>query len=586
MKIYKKAIIYDKEMCGLVTNFVDKNFAFLSERQRNQYWKTIENTYIASYSLSNYYLVPEVNSLNYNNALFTKGLLLRTTNGIRDAIYSSGNKELISQYEQLGNLRQEIRTLQQKTDYKKDYVQTLENSADSLDKALTQASTAFRDLKADMAMTWQDVQKQLKPDEAAIEFVDFRLYNKNWTDSTMYAALVLRPGMSSPEWIPLCEQKQLDAILQATIQNTQLQTENLYDTKGEKLFNTIWKPLEQALQGVKTVYYSPSGLLYKIAFSALPTDEDNILLSDKYNLNLVSSTREVVQLKKETNVPITQDTTVIYGGLTYDVQQSAMLAAAKPYIQQGTSTDDSSDRNSKRASELELPSMALRDGLKEWPYLAGTKSETEQIVKSLSAKHISYQYYTGDKGNEESFKHLSGTKTGVIHLSTHGFFLSDIEDKVQKDFMQRLGGNKEKPFENPLLRSGLIMSGANNQWLAKDYIMQDGIEDGILTADEIAQLNLTKTKLVVLSACETGLGDVKNSEGVFGLQRAFKLAGVESLIMSLWKVPDEATADLMTTFYQQWLSGQSKQNAFKTAQQKVREKYQSPFYWAAFVMMD
>jgi len=112
------------------------------------------------------------------------------------------------------------------------------------------------------------------------------------------------------------------------------------------------------------------------------------------------------------------------------------------------------------------------------------------------------------------------------------------------------------------------------------------MEDGILTADEIAKLNLTKTKLVVLSVCETGLGDVKNSEGVFGLQRAFKLAGVESLIMSLWGVPDEATSELMTTFYQQWLSGQTKQNAFKMAQQKVREKYKSPYYWAAFMMMD
>jgi len=164
--------------------------------------------------------------------------------------------------------------------------------------------------------------------------------------------------------------------------------------------------------------------------------------------------------------------------------------------------------------------------------------------------------------------------------------LPDIENKAVEDIVQRLGGAKEKPFENPLLRSGLIMSGANNQWLAKEYIMQDGVEDGILTADEISRLNLINTKLVVLSACETGLGDVKNSEGVFGLQRAFKLAGVESLIMSLWKVPDDATAELMTNFYQQWLSGQTKQNAFKTAQQKVREKYKSPYYWAAFVMMD
>jgi len=204
----------------------------------------------------------------------------------------------------------------------------------------------------------------------------------------------------------------------------------------------------------------------------------------------------------------------------------------------------------------------------------------------LKQKRIPTEYYTGNAGNEESFKHLSGTKTGVIHLSTHGFFLPDIENKAVEDIVQRLGGAKEKPFENSLLRSGLIMSGANNQWLAKEYIMQDGVEDGILTADEISRLNLINTKLVVLSACETGLGDVKNSEGVFGLQRAFKLAGVESLIMSLWKVPDDATSELMTNFYHQWLSGQTKQNAFKAAQQKVREKYKSPYYWAAFVMMD
>ena len=585
MKEYEKASILNNEVCELSTKLIDKNFAFLSEQQRNQYWKTQENTFIGTYSLSWFYPVSSVNSLNYNNTLFTKGLLLRTTNGIRDAVYSSGNQSLINNFEQLGSLRQQISNLQQKDSYDKDYVQTLESRADSLDKAVTQASQAYRDLKADMSMTWQDVQKQLKPTEAAVEFVSFRLYDKHWTDSTMYAALVLRPNMESPAWIPLCEQKELESVLQTTVEDTQLQTENLYNVKGKKLYQLIWQALEKELPDVKTVYYSPSGLLYKIAFDALPTENENVLLSDKYNLHLLSSTREIARLKKELallvkdTTVIEQDTTVVYGGLTYDRQQQAYHQPEK----QSSESDDIPYW--KRHRGAELPDAGLRSGFSAWKYLAGTKAETEQIVSLLESKYIPNHYYTDDKGTEESFKQLSGTETGVILLSTHGFFLPDIENKAVEDLVQHLGGKKEKPFENPLLRSGLIMSGANDQWLDKEVI-QDDREDGILTADEIARLNLTKTKLVVMSACETGLGDVKNSEGVFGLQRAFKLAGVESLIMSLWKVPDDATSELMTTFYQQWLSGQSKQNAFKIAQQKVREKYVSPYYWAAFVMMD
>jgi len=230
-----------------------------------------------------------------------------------------------------------------------------------------------------------------------------------------------------------------------------------------------------------------------------------------------------------------------------------------------------------------LPKTAQR-GV-SWGFLEGTEKEAEQICQYLNEQKIPNRLYRETAGNEESFKRLSGMPVGVIHLATHGFFLEDIKSEYSRNIVQQLGGGRDKAFENPLLRSGLIMSGANDQWLDKE-VKQDGREDGILTADEIARLNLTKTRLVVLSACETGLGDVKNSEGVFGLQRAFKLAGVESLIMSLWKVPDAATSELMSTFYQEWLSGQTKQNAFKTAQQKVREKYQSPYYWAAFVMMD
>jgi CHAT domain-containing protein/Flp pilus assembly protein TadD len=587
MKDYEKASAFENTVCELTMQTTNRNFAFLSEQQRSLYWKTQADRFESGYSLSWFYPVAATNSLNYNNTLFTKGLLLRTATAVREAIYASGNRDLIGQYEQLGNLRKEINVLQQKTDYNKAYVQSLESRADSLDKALTQVSAAFRDLKADMSMTWKEVQSQLNSGEVAIEFVHFRLLDKKTTDTTLYAALVLREGMKSPAWIPLCEQRELQSALHTTARDTQEQTETLYSGKGVQLHRLVWQALEKELAGAKDIYYSPSGLLHKIAFDALPSGEEGSLLSDKYNLHLVSSTREIARLKKETSAAPARDTTVVYGGLTYDVRQSAMLAAARHYrnsARKPAGADRFVDRFRKR--DAELPDADLRSGFSEWQYLAGTKTETEQIVTSLDSKHIPHKYYTGSGGNEESFKNLSGVRTGVIHLATHGFFLPDAENKAVNEIVQRLGGNREKPFENPLLRSGLIMSGANNQWLAKEYVMEEDLEDGILTADEIARLNLTKMKLVVLSACETGLGDVKNSEGVFGLQRAFKLAGVESLIMSLWKVPDEATAELMTTFYNEWLAGNTKRKAFKTAQQKVRAKYSSPYYWAAFVMMD
>jgi CHAT domain-containing protein len=135
-----------------------------------------------------------------------------------------------------------------------------------------------------------------------------------------------------------------------------------------------------------------------------------------------------------------------------------------------------------------------------------------------------------------------------------------------------------------LLRSGLAFAGANSAWRGDS--IPNNWEDGILTSQEISQLNLTHTDLVVLSACETALGDIKGSEGVFGLQRAFKMAGVQTLIMSLWKVPDTQTSQLMQCFYKYWLGGMTKHDAFKKSQNEIRKANPNPYYWAAFVMVD
>ena len=402
-------------------------------------------------------------------------------------------------------------------------------------------------LHSDLSTTWHEVQKLLKPDEAVIEFVTYCPDNTQQTGSVLYAALVLRPDMDTPVRIPLCEEKDLQALFDRTDNRFNVDRQKtyiLYNIYGNELYNLIWQPLEKELADVEHIYYSPVGLLHKIAFSALRAEKNEKFLLDKYNLRLVLGTHEIVRLSNETTLSLLQDTVVVYGGLTYDTPFDA-----------------------ERQSGL----------LGAWQYLYSTKIETEEIIKLLESRHIPYKYYTEDQGTEESFKRLSGKNTALIHVSTHSYFLPDI--------IRRLGGDQE----NLMLASALIMSGANNQWLAKEIIIDEDREDGILTADEISRLNLKNTKLAVLAGSETGLGYVTD-EGVVGLQRAFKLAGVESLIMSLWEVSDTATQIMMIAFYENWLGGKTKQEAFRIAQKTVREyvefDYSSPYYWAAFVMMD
>jgi len=572
-KEYSQALTYKQEQIKINTGIVNKNFSFQTEQQRDAYWSANSSFFESSYSLSFYHPVPESNVLNFDNALFSKGLLLRTTNAVRDAIYASGNQALIAQFEELGGLRQQISALQQNGGDETD-IKTLEEKAEALDKSLTQSSAAFRQLKADLAISWQKVRDSLQKNEAAIEFVSFRIVDKGWTDTVQYAALVLKKDSKAPVWVPLCNESELKEILdKAEGRSSEQQARILYNANGLALFETVWKPLEKELKGVTTIYYSPSGLFHKIAFNTLPIDDSyNKRLVDKYNLNLVSSTSEVVHLPRNKKETAQITSAVLYGGLDYNADATAMRTAAQSY-----------KKETVASAAASAPPQGVTRGA-AWGPLPATRVEVQNIQGFLVRKKIVNTMYQDSMGNEESFRQLSGKKTGLIHLATHGFFLPDPERRHDDRKQQQQRSSVVKPIDNPLLRSGILLAGGNHAWTNNPV---EGVESGILTAAKIAGMNLLGAKLVVLSACQTGLGDVKNGEGVFGLQRAFKLAGVETLIMSLWEVDDAATSLLMSTFYNEWLiSGKSRQEAFKEAQKKVRAKYPAPFYWAAFVMMD
>lgn len=257
-----------------------------------------------------------------------------------------------------------------------------------------------------------------------------------------------------------------------------------------------------------------------------------------------------------------------YGGINYTLTDDTWRKTANGYTRPDTLT---------LPSQISSNQMLSSETLTAWSDLPGTQMEVTSIAAVLNKKGWTAQTITGNMALEDVLKANIGTKApNVLHIATHGFFFPDEEIE---------GADEESVYrqaDDPMLRSGLILAGGNRSW--QQQPIPDGVENGILTAYEVAQLDLRNTDLVVLSACETGLGDVQGSEGVYGLQRAFKQAGANYLLISLWKVPDAQTVELMETFYKNWLKGTDLPTAFRKAQLAMSEKY-SPYEWAAFKLV-
>jgi CHAT domain-containing protein len=201
----------------------------------------------------------------------------------------------------------------------------------------------------------------------------------------------------------------------------------------------------------------------------------------------------------------------------------------------------------------------------EWKYLPGTLIEVKGIQQALKPAAWNARVFSGANASEEKLKSLTGSNApDVLHIATHGFF-------------------SDATTGNPLLQTGILLAGGNRSWQGNEP--GNGMDDGILTAAEVSYLDFSKTSLVVLSACETGLGKIESNEGVFGLQRAFALSGVDRIMMSMWKVSDQETAIFMQQFYGFLSEGHSLHAAYLLAQKAMSARY-SPYFWAAFVLQE
>lgn len=563
---------------------IEKASSYSSENEMLAFLRTFEEELARFQSITLLHPTPELCQENYNNALFNTGITLENDRILARAIAGADSLTRGIYEKWQGCHRRLAKRYARPIDERKKIAE-VEAEAEGYEKLLRRSLPAFR--QAPKVPTWQDVQTHLKPDEVAIAFLHFQYYKPEATDSTMYAAMLLRPGWKAPKLVQLLEEKQLDSLIHTTGELKSDYVMKLYSISDrgiiavekptKTLYQLCWQPLEKELSGVKTVYFSPTGLLHRINLSAIPIPPQeggqaglDSTLADRYHLIELGSTRSLAA-SAETSIQNNQ--ALLFGSIQFEMDSTALLASIARL--------NGSTVASPAAPAPANTNAPNRGGT--WAYLKGTEKEVSTIESLLSADGMNIKTLKNYDATEEAFKKIGtqGESPRILHLATHGFFFPDLKGKAIN--------TKESGFktsENPLIRSGLLLAGANYAWAAGKPLKK-GMENGILTAYEISHLNLSNTELVVLSACETGLGDIQGNEGVYGLQRAFKIAGVRYLIMSLWQVPDKQTSLLMTTFYKKWLDEKMElPEAFRAAQKLMRDNGLSPYDWAGFVLVE
>jgi CHAT domain-containing protein/Tfp pilus assembly protein PilF len=491
----------------------------------------------------------------YNHQLFYKGLLLNTSARWKQRIKTSGDIKLIRRYDEWEILQRKIsRMLVASESSEQSGLDTLLEKAELLEKELSQRSENFAKKEDRKQRTWQEVQQTLKPGEAAIEMVRFLKYGiakvvtdtsdpkkptyriKGLTDTVQYAALILTKTSFHPELVILPNGNNMEEKWYNYYRNSIRMKQ-----KDAASYRNFWQPIGSKLKGIKKVWFSADGVYHKLNLGTLQNPATGKHVMEELEIALLGSTKDLLTGKSE------------------ESENRLACLVGNPDFQPGTQTS----AGAKSRSGPEISYYFTPDPALEISSLPGTQVELDSVAGLLEQKGWEVQQYTGSSAAEEKIK--DSYKPRVMLLSTHGFFRADTT-----------------PGSNPLLRSGLLLSGAAKT--LREGRSGEG-EDGILTAYEAMNLNLDNTELVVLSACETGLGDIRNGEGVYGLQRAFQVAGARNLIMSLWKVNDEVTRELMVAFFKNWTNGMKKRAAFLKAQKEIQKKYPDPYYWGAFVMV-
>ncbi|GIV38437.1 MAG: hypothetical protein KatS3mg033_0237 [Thermonema sp.] len=527
------AALYQQSLDGYLL-FIERYFPSLSEREKAKYWASIQPHFQLFKSLATGR--PAGSPLHetlLNYTLTTKAILLNAGQKTRQQLTQSQDSTLTALYNQWVRRKEQLAALLNlsKEDQLRSGVNVLvlESEINRLEKQLSERAALFNKLKVEK-VNWQQVQKQLQPDEAAIELIRVQHFDPQqnaFTDSVYYVAYILLPAGKRPVPVIFKEGKTLENRYYNYYRNA-----TRFKLRDRFSYEQFWQNIEERLPAtVKRVFVSPDGVYNQINIAAFYRPLKDNYVFDTYDIRYISNSKELL---KRSPAPIEQKTTA-----------GQVLIVGNP------------------------------DFGGEVPPLPGAELEARLIAQLLKSFNWPILTLLGANATEQSIKQLKQPPR-ILHFATHGFFAPGSDNYSENTSFENLLAN------DPMLRSGLLLKDGGR--LLNEGAAAINTADGVLTAYEAQNLPLDNTRLVVLSACETGLGDVQIGEGVYGLQRAFLVAGARSVVMSLFKVNDEATQKLMSYFYESYLKNGNTHLAFRQAQERLRKEYPHPYYWGSFVI--
>ncbi len=538
---------------GNYRKLIQDNFEIMTEEERAAFYETFADKFRMFIAFSNLYVfyhkkedTKELRKAILEARLTEKSLLLSGAANFAKKINESKDTALVRLHNEYINQKKHLQQL-----YKFSLEDLKLNNIDlkaeqqmqaDLEKKLAISSSDFKEMVA-TKIDFQGVKEKLNQGEIAIEIIRS---NSDFY-GVVYSALVIGKNYTEPKLVFMDSTAYFDTLFVNEYKF------NIHSKrKDTKSYNRYFSALESELKGVTKIYFSADGVYQQLNLYTLFNPKTAKYLIEQYEINQITSLNELFY--KNEKVSLQNNSALLLGFPEYKTKENSEVKVSENLI-------------------------ASRSAFGDLDELPGTKKETEDINQIFINQNWKSKLYLKSQATEEVVK-ASNSPT-VLHIATHGFFLPKRDYKTEKIN----GFNAEIASNNALLRSGLILAGASNYHV--DSITSKK-EDGVLTAYEASILNLSNTELVTLSACETGLGDIVDGQGVYGLQSAFISAGAKNVLMSLWVVDDYATQKLMTEFYTLWINNygkMTKREALRKAQLSLMAKYPDPYFWGAFVMI-
>lgn len=525
---------------------------YLTIAEREGYWQKIYSmfTNMAPFAIEAGQNQTDFTVSCYDALILTKTFLLESDKSAYDVVKKNGNDSALDDFTEMYSLQRKLKDWEKDSKRYADSITAANAKINILSRKLSDTTRELGDVTSFMDIDYKVVKSALGKESVLIDFTDYI----SKSEGRKYAAFIVNKKQNKPLLMPLFTENNIDSL---HILSPDYYYEEPYATDIRKL---LWEPLSVHVKEGSTVYYVPSHMLFQIALESIPL-EDGTLLGEHYNFVRLSSARELVRYKSALDIANKNAKAILYGGLTYDIEPDDIQAAAMKY---------------------EIPPMfALRGGMMRgdsiYRELPGTEKEVLAVGGILRQNGIKVESRMGVEGTAESFVGMNGKAPDYLLMATHGFYYTPQE----AENFEYLKG-----YKDAMSLSGLVFSGGNAAWLGKS--IPEGVMGGILTASDIATLDLSGMDMVVLSACQTGQGKA-TSEGLYGLQRAFKKAGVNTIVMTLWNVDDEVTREFMVKFHEFLAKPTNKWNkrkAFEQAKAYIRQQRPESSYWAGFVMLD